>query len=73
MYRSVRRRHRERHVAFLARVIEVRGGYDDGYAKRFCEAMVRQAKPEDRATVVKLAADGDAWRRARRAYRFFFE
>lgn len=64
----------ERHVAFLARVIEVRGGGDqDGYASRFLEAMVRQASPRDRAATVKLVASVDAWRRARRAYKFFFE
>jgi hypothetical protein len=59
-------------VAFLARVIEVRGGDDDGYASRFLEAMVRQAEPSEKAIVVKLASDVDAWRRARRVYRYFF-
>lgn len=71
MYRSVR--DRELHVQFLARIIEARGGDDDGYAARFCAAMVRQAKPEDRAMTVKLAAGVDAWRRARRTFRYFFE
>ncbi len=74
MYRSVRRRQdHERQVTLLARIIEVRGGDDDGYAERFLEAMLRQAKPEDRAIAVKLAADVDAWRRARRTYRHFFK
>jgi hypothetical protein len=63
----------EHRVVLLARIIEVRGGDDDGYADRFLREVVRQAKPNDRAVAVKLASDVDAWRRARRAYRYFFE
>jgi hypothetical protein len=43
-------------------MIEVRGGDDDSYTARFFAAMVRQAKPRDRETAVKLAGDVDAWR-----------
>jgi hypothetical protein len=63
----------ERQVKLLARIIEVRGGDDDVYADCFLKAVVRQAKPKDKAIAIKLAADVDAWRRARRAYRYFFE
>lgn len=63
----------EHRVVLLARIIEVRGGDDDGYANRFLREVVRQAKPDDRLIAVKLAADVDAWRRARRTYRYFFE
>jgi hypothetical protein len=62
----------ERQVALLARIIEVRGGDDDDYAERFLRDVVNQAKPGDKAIAVKLAADVDAWRRARRTYRYFF-
>jgi hypothetical protein len=73
VYRSAKnRRDLERQVTLLARIIEVRGGDDEGYASQFLEAMVRQAKPEDRAITVNLASQVDAWRRARRAYRHFF-
>jgi hypothetical protein len=67
------RKAHEHHVRLLARIIEARGGDDDGYADRFLREVVRQAKPIDKAIAVKLAADVDAWRRARRAYRYFFE
>jgi hypothetical protein len=67
------RKTHEHQVTLLARIIEVRGGDDDGYACRFLDEVVRQAKPGDRAIAVKLAADVDAWRRARRIYRNFFE
>jgi hypothetical protein len=60
-------------VILLARIIEVRSGNDYGYADRFLNAIIRQGKPRDKAIAVKLAADVDAWRRARRAYRNFFE
>jgi hypothetical protein len=63
----------EQQVKLLARIIEVRGGDDDGYADRVLKAIITQAKPRDKAIAVKLAADVDAWRRARRAYRNFFE
>jgi hypothetical protein len=50
-HRVKRQLDRERHVDFLARVIEVRvGGDEDGYAARFFAAMVRQAKLIDRAS-----------------------
>ena len=48
-----RRKSHERYVIFLARIIEVRGGDDDGYADRFLREVVRQAKPNDRAIAVK--------------------
>jgi hypothetical protein len=67
------RKAREHHVVRLARIIEVRGGDDDGYADRFLRAVINQAKPKDRTAALKLAADVDAWRRARRTYRYFFE
>ena len=67
------RKTHEHQVTLLARIIEVRGGDDDGYAGRFLREVVRQAKPNDRAIAVQLAADVDAWRRARRTYRYFFE
>jgi chorismate mutase len=74
MYRSVKhRRDHERQVVLLARIIEVRGGDDDDYAERFLRAVVNQAKPRDKAVAVKLAADVEAWRRARRTYRCFFQ
>jgi hypothetical protein len=73
MYHSVgHQRDHERQVVLLARIIEVRGGDDDDYAERFLRAVVNQAKPRDKAIAVKLAADVDAWRRARRTYRYFF-
>jgi hypothetical protein len=67
-----RRVDHERHVQFLARVIEARGGDDDGYASRFLAAMLNQANLKDKAAVEKLVADVDAWRRARRTFRSFF-
>jgi hypothetical protein len=70
---AIHRNSHERHVVLLARIIEVRGGDDDDYADRFLKEVVRQAGPRDKAIAVKLAADVDAWRRARRAYRYFFE
>ena len=66
------RRDHERQVVLLARIIEVRGGDDDDYAERFLRAVVNQAKPRHKAIAVKLADDVDAWRRARRTYRYFF-
>ena len=69
-------RHRKVHehqVVLLVRIIEVRGGDDDGYADRFLKEVVRQAKPNDKVIAIKLSADVDAWSRARRAYRHFFE
>jgi hypothetical protein len=68
--------HRKAHesrVQRLARIIEVRGGNDDDYAGRFLGEVIKQAKPSDRAAALKLATDVDAWRRARRTYRYFFE
>jgi hypothetical protein len=67
------RKAREHHVVRLARIIEVRGGNDDDYADRFLGEVIKQAKPSDRAAALKLATDVDAWRRARRTYRYFFE
>ncbi len=67
------RKNHEHQVKLLARIIEARGGEDDGYADRFLKAIITQANPRDKANAVKLAADVDAWRRARRAYRRFFE
>jgi hypothetical protein len=67
------RKDREQLVILLARIIEVRSGDDDGYADRFLKAIIRQAKPKGKAIAVKLAADVDAWRRARRVCRNFFE
>jgi hypothetical protein len=67
------RKAREHQVRLLARIIEVRGGDDDGYASRFLGEVIKQAKPSDKAIAVKLASDVDAWRRARRTYRHFFE
>jgi hypothetical protein len=66
------RKAHEHQVRLLARIIEVRGGDDDGYADRFLGEMVRQANHRDRAIAVKLAADVDALRRSRRTYRYFF-
>jgi hypothetical protein len=66
------RKAREDQVRLLARIIEVRGGNDDGYADRFLGEIVRQANPIDKAIAVRLAADVDAWRRARRTCRYYF-
>ncbi len=63
---------RERHLDRISRLIEARGADDDDYAGRFLRAMIDQATANDRPATVKLAADIDAWRRARRAYRCFF-
>jgi hypothetical protein len=43
------RKAREHHVVLLARIIEVRGGDDDGYADHFLRAVVSRARPNDRA------------------------
>ena len=64
---------RERHVDRIARWIEARGADDDGYAERFLEAMITGAAANDKEAVIELAADIDAWRRARRTYRYFFD
>jgi hypothetical protein len=39
------RKTHERQVRLQARIIEVGGGDDDGYADRFLGEVVRQAKP----------------------------
>jgi hypothetical protein len=76
MYEDTNRRRRqehERHVALLARIVETRCGDDDSEATRFLNALVVQTQPRDKARAVKLAAAVEAWRRARRVYRYFFE
>ena len=65
MFSVERRRDHERQAVLLARIIEVRGRDDDEYAERFLRAVVNQAQPREEAIAVKLAADVDAWRRAR--------
>jgi hypothetical protein len=67
------RKAHEHQVIFLARIIEVRKGDDEGYANRFLGEIIRQAKPRDKVIAARLAADVDAWLRARRTYRYFFE
>lgn len=57
IYRSARHgRDHEARVSLLARIIEVRGGEDDDYAKRFLDAIIKHAKERDKTIAIKLAA-----------------
>lgn len=49
--------------------IERHGGDSDAFAANFLCEMVRQSPPEGRQAIRRLAAEVDAWRRARRTYR----
>jgi hypothetical protein len=66
-------RDRERHVDLLSQVIESGGGDDDRYAQRFFDRLIARAAPQNRENVTKLVAQADAWRRARRTVRYFFD
>ncbi|WP_369720055.1 hypothetical protein AB8Z38_22910 [Bradyrhizobium sp. LLZ17] len=61
---------RERRIEQLAIEIERYGG--DAFAADFLRDMISQSPREGQQTIRKLAAEIEAWRRARRIYRQFF-
>ncbi|WP_143274171.1 hypothetical protein [Bradyrhizobium canariense] len=63
---------RERRIEQLAIEIERHGADNDAFAAEYLRAMISQSPREGQQTIRKLAAEVEAWRRARRTYRLLF-
>lgn len=61
---------RERRIEQVAIEIERQGG--DAFAETYLRAMISQSPRDGQQAIRKLAAEIEAWRRARRTYRQFF-
>lgn len=63
---------RERRIQQIAGEIERQGGDSDAFAAEYLRAMIAQSPRQGERTIRALAAEVEAWRRARRTARRHF-